>query len=45
LPKSETIETEITFEEAIKTVVSCGLITPQSLKSSSNDLWSKEWEK
>ena len=32
LPKSETIETKITFEEAIKTVVSCGLITPKSLR-------------
>ena len=32
LPRNEVIETEITFEEAIKTVVSCGLITPESLK-------------
>ncbi len=32
MPKSETIDTDITFEEAIKTVVSCGLITPQSIK-------------
>ncbi|HBS48243.1 TPA: hypothetical protein DEO28_04120 [Candidatus Dependentiae bacterium] len=33
IPKSQTIETKITFEEAIKTVVSCGLITPESLKN------------
>ena len=32
LPEDELIPTEMTFEEAIKTVVSCGLITPESLK-------------
>ncbi|MCK4265325.1 DUF502 domain-containing protein [Candidatus Babeliales bacterium] len=32
LPKSELIETNISFEEAIKTIVSCGLIAPESLK-------------
>jgi len=32
IPKSQTIPTNISFEEAIKTVVSCGLITPESLK-------------
>lgn len=31
LPASEVIDTDITFEEAIKTIVSCGLITPPSL--------------
>lgn len=31
LPKSAITDTNITFEEAIKTVVSCGLITPTSL--------------
>ena len=31
LPKSVVIYTDITFEEAIKTVVSCGLIVPDSL--------------
>lgn len=43
LPKSETIETNISFEEAIKTVVSCGLITPESIKNiKSEELWG-EW--
>jgi uncharacterized membrane protein len=32
LPKSEIVPTNITFEEAIKTIVSCGLATPESLK-------------
>jgi uncharacterized membrane protein len=32
LPEDEIIHTEMTFEEAIKTVVSCGIITPESLK-------------
>ena len=32
LPKSAAIYTDITFEEAIKTVVSCGLIVPESLE-------------
>lgn len=32
LPESEIIHTPITFEEGIKTLVSCGLITPDSLK-------------
>ncbi len=32
LPKSVAIYTDITFEEAIKTVVSCGLIVPDSLE-------------
>ncbi len=31
--RSEIINTDITFEEAIKAVVSCGLITPESLKN------------
>jgi uncharacterized membrane protein len=30
--ESDIIDTDITFEEAIKTLVSCGLITPESLK-------------
>jgi uncharacterized membrane protein len=30
IPKSKIIETEISFEEAIKTIASCGLITPKS---------------
>ncbi len=43
LPKSETIETNISFEEAIKTVVSCGLITPESIKGiQAKELWG-EW--
>ena len=33
MPESDIIPTDITFEEAIKTLVSCGLITPESLKS------------
>lgn len=32
LPESDIIHTDISFEEAIKTLVSCGLITPESLK-------------
>ena len=32
LCEDEIIETDITFEEAIKAVVSCGLITPDTLK-------------
>ena len=31
LPEKDVIETDISFEEAIKTLVSCGLITPESL--------------
>lgn len=31
LPEDEIIHTDITFEEAVKTLVSCGLITPESL--------------
>ncbi len=31
MPAAEVIETEISFEEAIKTLVSCGLMTPDSL--------------
>ncbi len=31
LPKNEIIDTDITFEEAVKVLVSCGLITPESL--------------
>jgi len=31
LPKRSVIHTDITFEEAIKTIVSCGLIVPDSL--------------
>jgi uncharacterized membrane protein len=33
LPESDIIHTDITFEEAIKTLVSCGLITPESVKN------------
>lgn len=33
MPESEIIKTNITFEEALKTLVSCGLITPESVKS------------
>lgn len=33
IPEDEIIETNITFEEAIKAVVSCGLITPETLKN------------
>lgn len=32
LPESDIIHTDISFEEAIKTLVSCGLITPESIK-------------
>lgn len=32
MPADEIIHTDITFEEAIKTLVSCGLITPESIK-------------
>jgi uncharacterized membrane protein len=32
MAEDEIIHTNITFEEAIKTLVSCGLITPESLK-------------
>lgn len=32
LPEDEIIRTEMTFDEAIKAVVSCGLITPKSIK-------------
>ncbi len=32
MPEDEIIHTNITFEEAIKTLVSCGLVTPESLK-------------
>lgn len=32
VPESEIIRTPITFEEAIKTLVSCGLITPETIK-------------
>jgi uncharacterized membrane protein len=32
MSEDEIIHTDITFEEAIKTLVSCGLITPESLK-------------
>ena len=32
VPEDEIIYTDITFEEAIKTIVSCGLINPTSLK-------------
>jgi uncharacterized membrane protein len=32
IPEHEITHTNMTFEEAIKTVVSCGLITPESLK-------------
>lgn len=31
VPRSEIIDTPITFEEAIKTIVSCGIHTPESL--------------
>jgi uncharacterized membrane protein len=33
MPERDIIHTDITFEEAIKTLVSCGLITPESLKN------------
>lgn len=32
MPEDDIIHTDITFEEAIKTLVSCGLTTPESLK-------------
>lgn len=32
MSEDEIIHTDITFEEALKTLVSCGLITPESLK-------------
>lgn len=32
MPESEIIKTSISFEEALKTLVSCGLITPDSVK-------------
>jgi len=32
MSEEEIIRTDITFEEALKTLVSCGLITPESLK-------------
>ena len=32
MPEDEIVKTDISFEEAIKTLVSCGLITPESLK-------------
>lgn len=35
MPEDEIIYTEISFEEAIKTLVSCGLITPDSIKNKS----------
>jgi uncharacterized membrane protein len=31
VPEDELIDTDITFEEAIKTIVSCGIHTPESL--------------
>lgn len=37
LPEDEIVYTDITFEEAIKTLVSCGLITPESLKNLPDD--------
>ena len=33
MSKDEIIHTDISFEEALKTLVSCGLITPESLKN------------
>jgi uncharacterized membrane protein len=36
LPEDEIIHTNITFEECVKTLVSCGLITPESLKGLSS---------
>ncbi|MFH1461845.1 MAG: DUF502 domain-containing protein [bacterium] len=32
LPEDEIIHTDMTFEEAIKTIVSCGIITPESIQ-------------
>jgi uncharacterized membrane protein len=32
VPREKVIETDITFEEAIKVIVSCGLITPESIQ-------------
>ncbi len=37
VPREDIIETNISFEEAIKTVVSCGLITPESVKAFSKN--------
>ncbi len=37
MPRSDVIETNITFEEAIKAIVSCGLITPESLLEANDD--------
>lgn len=36
MPEDDIIYTDISFEEAIKAIVSCGLITPDSLKKSNN---------
>lgn len=36
VPRNKTIETELTFEEAVKALVSGGLITPQSLQEQQN---------
>ena len=33
LPEDEIIQTNLTFEEAIKAIVSCGIITPESIKN------------
>ncbi|KKQ11328.1 MAG: hypothetical protein US22_C0032G0001, partial [candidate division TM6 bacterium GW2011_GWF2_36_6] len=33
MPETEIIKTSISFEEALKTLVSCGLITPESVKA------------
>ena len=35
IPKEDIILTDISFEEAIKAIVSCGLITPKSIKNHS----------
>ncbi len=37
MPEDDIIRTDITFEEAIKTLVSCGLITPESMRPESLD--------
>ena len=37
MPEDEIHPTDMSFEEAIKTVVSCGLITPESLKNISTN--------
>lgn len=42
LPEEEVVHTDISFEEAVKTLVSCGLITPESLKRLPQDYRQKK---